>query len=117
MLVTLSDLGHRFDGHPFLFERVTAKLEPGRVYALTGPSGSGKSTLLGIIAGWISPTTGTIERDDIERIGWIFQNPHGVARRTALDHVALAFLARGDTREVADEKAHALLARFGLTHA
>ncbi len=117
MFVTLTDLGHHFDGHPYLFEHVTARLEPGRVYALTGPSGSGKSTLLGMLAGWITPAAGSIQRVGIDRIGWIFQNPHGVARRTALDHVALPFLARGDTRRAAEAEARVLLERFGLAHA
>lgn len=117
MLVTLTDLGHRFDGQPFLFEHVTATLRPGHVYALTGPSGSGKSTLLGILAGWIAPAAGTIVRTNVERVGWIFQNPHGVARRSARDHVALPFLARGADRADADAEADVLLERFGLAHA
>jgi lipoprotein-releasing system ATP-binding protein len=117
MFVTLNDVGHRFDGHPFLFEHLTARLEPGRVYALTGPSGSGKSTLLGMLAGWIAPSAGSIEQTDVHSIGWIFQNPHGVPRRTALDHVALPFIARGETRLAADAAAQHLLLRFGLKHA
>lgn len=117
MFVTLNDVGHRFDGHPVLFEHLTARLEPGRVYALTGPSGSGKSTLLGMLAGWIAPSAGSIERTGVDSIGWIFQNPHGVPRRTALDHVALPFIARGETRLTADAAAQQLLLRFGLKHA
>lgn len=117
MFVTLTDVGHRFDERPFLFEHLTTHLEPGRVYALTGPSGSGKSTLLGMLAGWIAPSAGAIERVDVESIGWIFQNPHGVPRRTALDHVALPFIARGESRLTADAEAERLLLRFGLRHA
>lgn len=116
MLVTASELGHRFEGQPFLFEQVNAELHPGRVYALTGPSGSGKSTLLGILAGWITPTRGEVRRNGIEKIGWIFQNPHGVARRTALDHVTLPLIARGATRAQADHDGYLLLERFGLDH-
>lgn len=117
MFVALCDLGHRFPGNPFLFEHVTARLEPGRVYALTGPSGSGKSTLLGMLAGWIAPSSGEIVREGVSKIGWIFQNPHGVARRSALDHVALPYVARGHSRETAEREAAALLLRFGLAYA
>lgn len=108
------DLGHAFPGMPPLFEGLTVAMEPGRVYALTGPSGSGKSTLLGILAGWIAPTTGSVSREDVERIGWIFQNPHGIARRTALDHVAYAFLVTGIPRADAERRARLLLERFEL---
>lgn len=114
MRVTTTDLGHRFPGQPTLFEGLSITLEPGRVYALTGPSGSGKSTLLGILAGWIAPASGTVERHGVERVGWIFQNPHGTPRRIALDHVALPLIARGMSRAAADAQAEELLARFGL---
>ena len=73
MRVGLAGVGHRFPGCPPLFEDLTADLTPGHVYALTGPSGSGKSTLLGIIAGWIPPTSGSIAREGISGIQWVFR--------------------------------------------
>lgn len=114
MPLRIAGLGHGFAGQPDLFTNLSMTLEPGRVYALTGPSGSGKSTLLGILAGWIEPQQGWIDRNGVERIGWVFQNPHGVARRTALDHVVLPFLARGMTRAQAEPRAMELLDRFDL---
>ncbi|MCL2596007.1 MAG: ATP-binding cassette domain-containing protein, partial [Promicromonosporaceae bacterium] len=54
------------------------------------------------------------ERIGVDHIGWVFQNPHGVARRTALDHVAQPFLHRGETPKVARKKAEPILAEFGL---
>ncbi len=117
MFVKLCGLGHRFEEQPMLFENISAHLTPGKIYALVGPSGSGKSTLLSIIAGWLAPTKGEVTREGIEKTSWVFQNPHGVARRTALDHVALPYLARGATRIQAEQEALELLARFGLSHA
>lgn len=116
MRVGLAGVGHRFPGCPPLFEDLTADLGPGHVYALTGPSGSGKSTLLGIIAGWIPPTSGSIAREGITGIQWVFQSPHGVAGRTALDHVSLPLLARGLSRADADTAAHTLLQDMGIAH-
>jgi putative ABC transport system ATP-binding protein/lipoprotein-releasing system ATP-binding protein len=112
--VELHDLGHTFPGGPALFEHVTDVLEPGEVYSLTGPSGSGKSTLLAVLAGWIRPTSGAVHRLDVDTVGWVFQNPFGVPGRTAADHVALAFLARGLDPVEADAAARAILERFGL---
>ncbi|MDO5535700.1 MAG: ATP-binding cassette domain-containing protein [Propionibacteriaceae bacterium] len=91
-------------------------LSPGAPTALVGPSGSGKSTLLGIIAGWLDPARGTVTRDGITRTQWVFQSPHGVARRSVLDHAALPALARGASHDEARGDAHALLERFGLGH-
>lgn len=114
MQVALEGLGHRFGQRPWLFRGLEITLLPGRVYALTGPSGSGKSTLLQLLAGWAKPTEGTVRHEQIERIGWVFQNPHGLAHRSAADHVALPLLAAGAKPKDADYEARELLARFGL---
>lgn len=115
MHVELVHVAHRYGDGPVLFRDVTVSLHPGHVYALTGPSGSGKSTLLGIIAGWTSPSCGTVRREGVDSMRWIFQNPHGVARRTALDHVVLPLLARGWRRRDAERRAMGMMAQFGLS--
>lgn len=117
MQVTLDALGHRFGGGRWLFRGLGTRLDPGHVYALTGPSGSGKSTLLSLLAGWEQPAEGEVRRTGVGRIGWVFQNPHGVAGRSAADHVALPLLAAGSTIRDADAEARALLERVGLAHA
>lgn len=116
MKVVLERLGHQFPGQPFLFQNLAAELHPDHVYALVGPSGSGKSTLLSLIAGWLTPTAGTVVRQGVERVSWVFQNPHGVAGRTAVDHVALPFLVHGAGRAEATRKATELLEEFDLAH-
>ncbi|WP_431245417.1 ABC transporter ATP-binding protein [Leifsonia xyli] len=116
MRVNLVGVGHRFAPDlPWLFRDHNHSLESGRVYALVGPSGSGKSTLLSIIAGWLSPSEGAVDVPPGRRIGWVFQNPHGVPRRTARDHVALPLLATGASPAEADAGADGLLDRFGLS--
>lgn len=111
----MSGLGHWFEEGRPLFRGIDRRLDAGVVYAVTGPSGSGKSTLLGVLAGWIAPAEGAVERVGIERIGWVFQNPHGIARRAAVDHVALPFVARGATRAAAHARARDLMDEFGLS--
>jgi lipoprotein-releasing system ATP-binding protein len=112
--ITLTDVGQRFNAQPWLFRHLTATLESGHVYALTGPSGSGKSTLLSILAGWEPPTEGRVVFDSAANTAWVFQNPHGSPRRAAVDHVALPLLARGFTAADADRQANEILAQFGL---
>ncbi|MDR1449810.1 MAG: ATP-binding cassette domain-containing protein [Propionibacteriaceae bacterium] len=115
--LTLAAVSHSYVAGEPLFEPVSAQLRPGSLHAVTGASGSGKSTLLGILAGWIKPTSGTLRRPPGMTVSWVFQNPHGVARRTALDHVAFPFLAVGWRRSEAAGQALALLEQFGLTAA
>ena len=116
MRVIFAGVGHRFADGPWLFRALDVVLEPGRVYALTGPSGSGKSTLLNLLSGWLLPAEGRITRVGAGKVSWVFQNPIGVAGRSAVDHVALPLLAAGAGRREAEREALRLLARFGLTH-
>jgi lipoprotein-releasing system ATP-binding protein len=115
--VTLRGVGHSWgvDAAP-LFHGVSHVFRAGEVCAVVGPSGSGKSTLLAVLAGMLVPAEGVVERPAGTDVRWVFQNPHGVARRTALDHVSLPFLAAGARRPEADAQAVDLLDEFGLRH-
>jgi lipoprotein-releasing system ATP-binding protein len=112
--VTCAGVGHRFADGPWLFRGLDAVFRPGRVYAVTGPSGSGKSTLLGLLAGWDVPAEGSVTRTGAGAVSWVFQNPVGVAGRSAADHVALPLLAAGATPGSADREARELLGILGL---
>lgn len=111
MPVTLVGVSHSFERK--LFAAVDHEFAPGRITGIVGPSGCGKSTLLAIVSGMIQPTAGHVDRAGA-RCVWVFQNPHGVARRSARDHVSLPFLARGLRRRDADAGAERLLQDFGL---
>ncbi|WP_338023527.1 MULTISPECIES: ABC transporter ATP-binding protein [Bifidobacterium] len=115
--MTAHGLAHRFPGTDVLFERLDFTVEPGQTVAVCGPSGCGKSTLLSILAGWEKPYRGTVERVGVERVGWVFQNPYGVARRTALDHVVFPLLAKGMRRRDAEPEALAAMGLFDLEYA
>lgn len=115
--VEILDLGHRFAGTDTLFEHLTATLLPGETVAVCGPSGCGKSTLLSILAGWEKPAAGRVERHGVARVGWVFQNPYGVAERTALDHVVFPLLAKGRRRRDAEREALEAMALFDLAYA
>jgi ABC-type lipoprotein export system ATPase subunit len=110
-------LGHRFPATAYLFTGLDFELRPGQIVGLCGPSGSGKSTLLSILATWVDPTEGRVEMTGVERTGWVFQNPYGVPGRSALDHVCLPLLAKGESRRAAQRRAMQVLASFNLVKA
>lgn len=113
----VSGLAHRFPGTDLLFEGVGFTLQQGHTYAVCGPSGCGKSTLLSILAGWQKPYRGVVEREGVDRVGWVFQNPYGVPERTALDHVAFPLLAQGVCRREAELAAASAMDLFDLGYA
>jgi iron(III) transport system ATP-binding protein len=57
--VELKNVSKRF-GALRVIERVSLRVEPGRVVGIAGPSGSGKTTLLRLIAGLERPDAGAI---------------------------------------------------------
>ncbi|MEV6426291.1 zinc ABC transporter ATP-binding protein AztA [Nocardia sp. NPDC051463] len=69
----ISGLSAGYSGGPVLHDLTTA-IPCGRVTAVVGPNGSGKSTLLGVIAGVITPRTGTVWRRSTERPAFVVQH-------------------------------------------
>jgi putative ABC transport system ATP-binding protein len=100
----------------------------GEVLAIEGPSGSGKSTLLGLLAGFDSPTGGSIKIDGEEitgldedqlailrgnKLGFVFQSYNLIPTLTAEENVALPLELRGESRN-SQTRARELLAAVGL---
>ena len=63
MRVSTRGLSHHFPGAPALFPPLDLDLVAGQLVAVCGPSGCGKSTLLSLLAGWVTPASGRVERD------------------------------------------------------
>jgi ABC-type multidrug transport system ATPase subunit len=59
MIISAVGLGKKYDRN-WIFRDLTITIDEGERIAITGKNGSGKSTLLRIIAGSLSPTSGTV---------------------------------------------------------
>jgi putative ABC transport system ATP-binding protein len=103
----------------------------GSFIAMMGPSGCGKSTLLNIVSCLDRPTSGTVEIGGVdtsgmtgqdlaalrsEKIGFVFQTFHLLARATALSNVMLPFLYSNYPRAQRKARAIELLTYVGLQH-
>lgn len=67
MDVKLDNIGRRFN-REWIFEGIEFTFESGNSYAILGHNGSGKSTLLQVIAGSLTPSSGTIAYLDAGKV-------------------------------------------------
>ena len=92
---------------------VTLAIPAGSVFGLLGPNGSGKTTLLSMLAGFIGPTSGSIEllgmtggsglREARRNIGWLIDRPvfwPGLSCRNNLKCLQGMYLTGGGEAEL-----------------
>ena len=108
---------------------VNLEIGAGEYVSIMGPSGSGKSTLLNIVGLLDKPSAGIYRLDgrDVtdltdeeqarvrrEKIGFVFQSFHLVARMTALENVAVPMMLAGIAIDERRRRASKSLADYGL---
>lgn len=100
-----------------VLQDVSFDLKAGEILAFLGPSGCGKTTLLNLVAGFLKPTGGQIERTIAcpgPKLGYMRQDHGLLPWLTAKENIRLA-TCLCPAIPSADEKAlEAALARFGL---
>jgi putative ABC transport system ATP-binding protein len=110
-------------------DEVDLNLQRGEFVALVGPSGSGKTTLLAMLAGLLSPTSGSIIIDGQDlsamkeaqrarfrrrNIGFTFQANNLVPYLTALENVEFILRLNGEFNAAGRRRARELLVRLGM---
>ena len=100
----------------------------GEAVAITGPSGSGKTTLLHLLAGLIAPSEGSVRFDGRDlaslgasaarwrasHVGYIFQELNLLPDFDVLENLMIAAEVSDVPKNLALERAYALVARLGL---
>lgn len=113
------NLSHRH-GNQATVRGVDLALSSGRVHALLGPTGAGKSTLMKVLAGLLTPASGTVEeRADDEmnhtaRLGVVFE-PAGLwDHMTVAQHLRLVLKPSGLSAEQRESRITRYLERLDL---
>ena len=126
-MLTTHALSARVDDRP-VFDDLSFSVNPGDVLGVIGPNGSGKTTLISILAGQLTPLSGSVQTMPGVRLGWLRQGfadqPDGtladlldaagnglIAAMLAADESAAAMTGDGDT-DAAIARYDAALERF-----
>jgi thiamine transport system ATP-binding protein len=121
-VLDVRDVTVGFGDAPVL-DRYSLHVDAGAIIALLGPSGSGKSTLLRVIAGLITPATGTVlvDGEDVTRlpthlrhVGMVFQDEQLFPHLTVADNVAFGLKMAGVAKVERLHRADELLDVVGL---
>ncbi|MGB6278352.1 MAG: ATP-binding cassette domain-containing protein, partial [Rhodococcus sp. (in: high G+C Gram-positive bacteria)] len=125
--ITIEQLGLRYPDGTIGLEGIDLEIADGEFVALVGPSGSGKTTLLRTVAGFLTPTAGSIaigpdvvasERlstpPESRKLGMVFQQhalwPHRSVGRNVSYPLELAKVAKSER----EKKVAAVLELVGL---
>ena len=114
-----------------IFDNFNLSVDKGEFISITGPSGSGKTTLLNLIGLIDSIDKGKIllnseiisnqnsnKKSEVRRnnFGFIYQNYNLFDNFSAIENITLPLILRGETKDLANEKAEELMNIFDISH-
>lgn len=115
---------HNLKGETPALSDISFQVAHGEFLAIVGPSGCGKSTLLSIIAGLLTPESGSLSyrgkcladcgTEDTVRIGYMLQRDHLFEWRTIYQNVILGLELNHTLTQQNKEYVLKLLADYGL---
>ena len=112
----------------WIVDDVSLELRRGEIIGLLGPNGAGKTVTLSMIAGLLTPTSGTITISgrDVTRLplnersrcglGYLPQERSIFTKLSAEDNIAAILEAHGLRGDALRRKSVSLLGQFGLVH-
>ena len=124
-ILTASGVSLHFGTGPYVLEDISIALEAGKLTSIVGPSGSGKTTLLRLLAGLLTPDSGSVYFHDqalegpelrlvpgYEEIRLVSQHPNLSPNITAEENLKVAL--RGFQASYKEERLHYLMGLFFL---
>jgi len=121
-MIRLTDVSKAYGEVPVL-DKVNLEVKRGEFLVLLGASGCGKSTLLNLMAGFITPNTGSVEingkkvTDVTAACGMVFQQYALFPWRTVQENVEFGLKMRGMSRQERAPIARKFIEMVGLKHA
>ncbi len=96
-------------------KNISFRVRPQEFLCIVGPSGCGKSTLLRVLAGLLTPTSGTVTFAGGEpRIGMVFQDSNLMPWRNVRENITLPLELKGIDEKESQNKVQDLIDLVGL---
>ncbi|KAB7894985.1 taurine ABC transporter ATP-binding subunit [Rouxiella sp. S1S-2] len=118
-MLQVSQLSAEYQGNPVLHD-ISLQIDAGQLVVVLGPSGCGKTTLLNLIAGFTSPSGGSISLDGspvtgpgAER-GVVFQHEGLLPWRDVQSNVEFGLQLAGIEKRQRRQTAERMLSKVGL---
>lgn len=111
---------HSIKGETQALNNVNFEVNEGEFISILGPSGCGKSTLLNIMSGLLKPSDGQVLykgediKNDLDKIGYMFQKDHLFEWNTVWENVILGLKIKKQLNTESEERVHELLDAYGL---
>jgi NitT/TauT family transport system ATP-binding protein len=114
-LLSLSGVSKTFENGTEAFGPLDLDIRQHEFVSLLGPSGCGKSTVLRVVAGLLTPSTGTVKFPQTRpEIGFVFQEPTLMPWANTLANARMPLDLKGLSRNEAEARAGEALSRVGL---
>ena len=103
--------------------RFSLTVERGEQVAILGPSGAGKSTLLNLIAGFLTPASGSLTIDSVDHtttppsrrpVSMLFQENNLFSHLTVAQNIGLGLNPGLKLNAAQQEKMHAIARQMGI---
>ncbi|MCJ7842678.1 ABC transporter ATP-binding protein [Lederbergia sp. NSJ-179] len=122
-LIQVEQIGHHYftpSTATKALEDVSFSVKEGEFVSFLGPSGCGKTTMLSILAGLITPTSGSIRIDqkkpnkDVHFIGYMLQQDYLFPWKTIEENILLGLKINGRLNSKTKQQALSFLNQIGL---
>ncbi|MDE7087268.1 MAG: ATP-binding cassette domain-containing protein, partial [Clostridia bacterium] len=116
MILSFNDVGYTYhtkDGETNAIAHMTFAVERGQFVSVIGPSGCGKTTILSLIAGLLTPSYGSITRENAE-FGYMLQRDALFPWRTVEANLFLPLEIKKRNTPEMRENALRLAEKYGL---
>jgi len=119
--VEINKVSVEFGSQIVAVEQASLTINPGEFICLLGPSGCGKSTLMNCVAGFVTPSKGSVKVDGEEIVkpgpdrGMVFQHHSLFPWKSVKDNVAFGPLMAKKGKDEAESIARTLINMVGLS--